>query len=111
MANAPRRRKVKIDDSGADQIGEINPEAQIDSEKLVIQILNIISHEVTRLQCKSNSMILDLQESKLLESYLRGVLAAEEKLSFNKRKITEEERKTLSEAEILAMLKGGLDEG
>lgn len=104
MANAPIRRSVRIDESGADQLGEIDPKAPIDADKLLLTILNVIDHEVKRLVAKSNAMVLDLQESKLLESYLRAILAADERLQFGKRKIDEEEAKVLTSDEIKRLL-------
>lgn len=108
MANAPIRRSVRIDESGADDpevMGQIDPAAEIDADKLIKAILNVIDHEVKRLIQKSNVMVLDLQESKLLESYLRAILAADERLQFGKRKMDEDEAKQLSPEEIRRLLK------
>lgn len=99
-----KRLRVDIDQSGADSIPPM-PEGlpPIDSENLIKRILKIIDHEIERLEKKSNAMILDLQESKLLESYLRAILAADDKLNFGKKKISEDEASKLTPEEIRAM--------
>ena len=97
-------RRVTIDKSGADQLPPIDPLADVDCEALVRRTLNIINHEVKRLEMKSNAMVLDLQESKLLESYLRAILAADERLSSSKGKLSEDDASRLGPEELRNLL-------
>lgn len=97
-------RRVTIDKSGADDLPPIDPSAEVDCEALVRRTLNIINHEVKRLEMKSNAMILDLQESKLLESYLRAILAADERLSSGKGKLSEDDTSKLGPEELRNLL-------
>lgn len=79
---------------------------ELDPEETIKKILSIIVREIKKINEKSQNQSLDIQESKLLDSYLRSVLAADERLQLGQKKTTQKEIAEMTPEELKKLIEG-----
>lgn len=78
---------------------------KVDPDLTVRRMVRIISREVERIEAKQNQgEELSAQEAKLLDSYIRALLQAEDKLSIGKRAVSSKSIESMTEEELKKLL-------
>ena len=104
----PKKRKSRSKDAQAEEkeLGLREELQKIDPDFLVKRMIRVIQKEIQKIEEKQDRQEdLTAAEAKLLDSYIRSVLAAEEKLSIGKRALSSKNIESMTEAELKELLK------
>lgn len=104
----PKKRKSRSKDAREEEreLGLREELQKIDPDFLVKRMIRVIQKEIQKIEEKQDRQEdLTAAEAKLLDSYIRSVLAAEEKLSIGKRALSSKNIEGMTEAELKELLK------
>lgn len=104
----PKKRKSRSKDAQEEEreLGLREELQKIDPDFLVKRMIRVIQKEIQKIEEKQDRQEdLTAAEAKLLDSYIRSVLAAEEKLSIGKRALSSKNIEGMTEAELKELLK------